>query len=265
MKTKIQAKFTLVGAGPGDPELITLKGLNAIKTANVILYDALANKELLSYAKKNAIRMKVGKRKGKHSFSQEDINQLIVSHAFTYGHVVRLKGGDPFVFGRGFEEIQFARAFGIDTTYVPGISSSIAVAGISGIPVTHRGASNSFFVLTATAKTGDLSPEIKLAAQSNSTVVILMGLSKIEEISKEFIQAGKGNEAVAVIQNGTLPDEKVVFSTYTHIGEEIARNNIKSPAIIVSGKVVEEAQAGHDQQNWSEVVNNIKQTASFAN
>ena len=181
MKNNIQPKLTLVGAGPGDPELITIKGINALKNADVILYDALANKELLQFAKKDTIKINVGKRNGKHSYKQEDINQLIISYAFTYGHVVRLKGGDPFVFGRGFEEIQFAEAFNIETAYVPGISSSIAVAGLSGIPVTHRGSANSFWVLTATNSKGELSPEIKLAAQSNSTVVILMGLSKIKE------------------------------------------------------------------------------------
>ncbi|HYG53294.1 MAG TPA: uroporphyrinogen-III C-methyltransferase [Flavobacteriales bacterium] len=256
VKTNKQPKLTLVGAGPGDPELITVKGIKAIQDADVILYDALASEELLLLAKRNAVKISVGKRKGSHSYKQEDINQLIVSYAFTYGHVVRLKGGDPFVFGRGFEEIQFAEAFGIETTYVPGISSSIAVAGMSGIPVTHRGAANSFWVLTATNKNGELSPEIKLAAQSNSTVVILMGLSKIYQIADVFARYGKEDEAVAVIQNGTLPDERIVVSTYKNIGKEVARHNIKPPAIIISGKVVKEQNDYFGQLALSRILNN---------
>lgn len=254
MKNTIQPKLTLVGAGPGDPDLITLKAIKAIKKADVILYDALANQHLLKYAKKDALKISVGKRKAQHSFKQEDINQLIVSYAFTYGHVVRLKGGDPYVFGRGFEELQFAEAFNIETDYVPGISSAIAVPGLSGIPVTHRGVSNSFWVLTATTKTGDLSPEIRLAAQSNSTLVILMGLTKINEIAKLFEEAGKGDEAVAVIQNGTLPNQKIVVGTYSTIGEKIEEGNIQSPAIIISGDVVKEKMQYYESLAISRLV-----------
>jgi uroporphyrin-III C-methyltransferase len=168
--------------------------------------------------------------------------------------VVRLKGGDPYVFGRGFEELQFAEAFNIETDYVPGISSAIAVPGLSGIPVTHRGVSNSFWVLTATTKTGDLSPEIRLAAQSNSTLVILMGLTKINEIAKLFEEAGKGDEAVAVIQNGTLPNQKIVVGTYSTIGEKIEEGNIQSPAIIISGDVVKEKMQYYESLAISRLV-----------
>ncbi len=261
----IQPKLTLVGAGPGDPELITVKGINSIKNADVILYDALANKQLLKFAKPGAIKLNVGKRNGKHSYKQEDINQLIISYAFTYGHVVRLKGGDPFVFGRGFEEIQFAEAFNIQTEYVPGISSSIAVAGLSGIPVTHRGSANSFWVLTATTNTGEISPEIKLAAQSNSTIVILMGLSKIKEIAQTFAEFGKSDEAVAVIQNGTLPNQKVVVSTYENIVHEIETNNIQSPAIIISGKVVKEQTGYYSQLALSRIIKEVSNRSETYN
>jgi len=264
MKT-IKPKLTLVGAGPGDPDLITIKGIKAIKSADVILYDSLSNKELLNLAKKTAKCINVGKRKGQHSFKQEEINQLIISYAFTYGHVVRLKGGDPFVFGRGFEEIQFAEAFNIETEYVPGISSSIAVAGLAGIPVTHRGASNSFWVLTATTSTGELSPEIQLAAQSNSTIVILMGLSKINEIAEIFSHHGKSDEAVAVIQNGTLQSQKVIVSTYSDIANEISANNIKSPAIIISGKVVKEQTGYYSQLALSRIIKQVNNRSESFN
>lgn len=250
---KVKPKLTLVGAGPGDPDLITLKAVKAIQKADVILFDALANEILLDYAPKNCIKINVGKRHGKHSFKQEEINQLVVSYAFTYGHVVRLKGGDPFVFGRGFEELQFVEAFNIETEYIPGISSSIAVPGIMGIPVTHRGASNGFWVLTATTKSGDLSPEIELAVHSNSTVVILMGLSKLKQIADLFKQAGKGQEAVAVIQNGTLPNEKMVVGNYNTIVQEVDKNNLSSPALIVSGNVVKEKLGYYSQLAWSRI------------
>ena len=152
--------LTLVGAGPGDPELFTLKGVKALSTADVVLYDALVNKDLLDYAPAKAQKVFVGKRAGKHSLKQEEINELIVEYAFNYGHVVRLKGGDPFVFGRGHEEIAYAAAFGIDSSVVPGISSSIAVPEMQKIPVTARGYSESFWVVTGTTKEGELSKDI---------------------------------------------------------------------------------------------------------
>jgi uroporphyrin-III C-methyltransferase len=143
-------KITLVGAGPGDTELITLKGLNALKTADVVLYDALVNQDLLAYAPKESIKIYVGKRNHQHAYTQEQINTLIVDMAYTHGHVVRLKGGDSFVFGRGQEELNYANAFNIETSVVPGISSSISVPALAGIPVTHRGVSESFWVITGT-------------------------------------------------------------------------------------------------------------------
>ena len=140
----IQPKLTLAGAGPGDPDLITAKAINALGKADIVLYDALVNPILLKYASPNVKKIFVGKRNGVHSLKQEQINNLIVDLAFTYGNVVRLKGGDPFVFGRGYEEIEFAQSFNIETEVIPGISSSVGVPALAGIPVTHRGASESF-------------------------------------------------------------------------------------------------------------------------
>ncbi|MFN0050113.1 MAG: uroporphyrinogen-III C-methyltransferase, partial [Cytophagales bacterium] len=164
-------RLTLVGAGPGDPELITLKGIKAIQNADVILYDALANDELMEYARPSTPFVFVGKRRGSCAFSQDEINQLIVENAFKYGHVVRLKGGDPFVFGRGYEEIEFAKAFNMPVAIVPGISSSIAVPEMQMIPLTARGVNESFWVTTGTTKNGDVSKDILLAAQSSATIV----------------------------------------------------------------------------------------------
>lgn len=255
MKTQKQPYLTLVGAGPGDPELITLKGIQAIKKADVILYDALANEELLEYASPKAKLIPVGKRSGKHSFTQDKINQLIVSYAFTYGHVVRLKGGDPFVFGRGFEEIQFAEAFGIPSFYIPGISSSIAVPGLAGIPVTHRGSSKSFFVVTATDKNGNVSNDLLTATKAEGTVVILMGLSKLDKITEEFIRSGKQDEPVAIIQNGSLPDENIVYGTFNTIVDSFRENRTDAPGIIITGAVVREPNSYFEQLGLAKLKN----------
>ena len=237
-KETIYPKLTVVGAGPGDPELITVKAINALSEADVILYDALVNKQLLKYAPIDALKIYVGKRKNKHEYTQDQINNLIVDFAFTHGRVVRLKGGDPFVFGRGSEEILHAEAFNIETEVVPGISSSIGVPGASGIPVTHRGISESFWVITATTKDGKLSNDIYDAAKTNATVVILMGLSKLKEITEIFKKEGKTETLVAVIQNGTLPKENIALGTIKTIVDEVAEQNITSPAVIVIGEVV---------------------------
>ena len=231
-------KLTLVGAGCGDPELITLKGVKALQNADAILYDALANEALLEHARPDAIKLFVGKRRGKQGFLQEDINKLIVEYVEKYGHVVRLKGGDPYVFGRGFEEILYAQQHGIETAYVPGISSSIAAAGLAGIPVTHRGASQSFWVVTATAADESIPADLQLAAQSDATVIVMMGLAKIKEIAAVFIENGKSDLPVAVIQNGSLPSEKTVVGIVETIAQLIENEQISAPAILIFGKVV---------------------------
>ena len=240
MKTKnnIQPKLTLVGAGPGDPDLITIKGINALSSADAVLYDALVNPELLKFIPVSVPKIYVGKRNHKHTYTQDQINALIVDLAFTHGNVVRLKGGDPFVFGRGFEEIQHAENFNIETEYVPGISSSVGVPGLQGIPVTHRGTSESFWVITGTTSAGQLSNDIKLAAQSKATVVILMGLSKLKEISEIFKSFNKHETGVALIQNGSLQNENFAIGTIDTIVEIAEQEKIESPAVIVIGDAV---------------------------
>ncbi|HEX9151574.1 MAG TPA: uroporphyrinogen-III C-methyltransferase [Flavobacterium sp.] len=241
MPNAIQPKVTLVGAGPGDPDLLTLKGVKALAEAKVVLYDALANEEIMNHAPKNAIKIFVGKRIGAHEYSQDQINQLIVDNALTYGNVVRLKGGDPFIFGRGSEEIEYAESFGIPTFVVPGISSAIAVPAYQGISLTKRGVSESFWVITGTTSDRNLSHDVALAAQSSATVVILMGMSKLSQIVSLFQQEGKGKTPVAVIQNGTTPQEKMGVGTIDTIQEVVKENKLSSPAIIVIGEVVEES------------------------
>ncbi|MGE0568100.1 MAG: uroporphyrinogen-III C-methyltransferase [Bacteroidia bacterium] len=239
MKKEINPKLTVVGAGPGDPELLTIKAINALSEADVVLYDALANKILLKYAPIESEKIYVGKRNNKHSYTQEQINNLIVEKALTKGRVVRLKGGDPFVFGRGKEELVYAEAFNIETAIVPGISSATGVPALSGIPVTHRGLSESFWVVTATTRTGELSRDIYLAAKSKATIVVLMGLSKLGEISKVYHKFKKQGTPVAVIENGTLPNEKIAIGDFTNIELLVKEERIKSPAIIIIGNVVQ--------------------------
>ncbi|MBL4676452.1 MAG: uroporphyrinogen-III C-methyltransferase [Mucilaginibacter sp.] len=233
-----EPRITLVGAGPGDAELITLKGIKALQTANVVLYDALVNEELLEVAPADAVKIYVGKRSGDHTFSQDNINQLMVDYALNYGHVVRLKGGDPFVFGRGHEELEFAAEYNIPTQVVPGISSSIGVPGLQGIPVTHRGLSESFWVITGTTTAGRISADLYQAAKSSATVVVLMGLHKLAEIAELFKAEGKGTLPAAVIQSGTTVDEKVAVGTVDTIAGLVAEQGIASPALIVFGEVV---------------------------
>ncbi|HEX6890035.1 MAG TPA: uroporphyrinogen-III C-methyltransferase [Chryseolinea sp.] len=231
-------KVTLVGAGPGDPELITVKGINAIKSADVVLYDALVSSEILDIIPQGVPSLCVGKRAGSHSFKQEDINELIVEYAYLYGHVVRLKGGDPFVFGRGSEELAYAEAHGVSSYVVPGLSSALAVPASINIPVTARGISESFWVVTGTTKSGEVSSDIALAAQSSATVVVLMGLNKIQDIMEQFQRHGKNETPVAVIQNGTLPNQKNIIGKVSTIVELASHAHIGSPAIIIIGEVV---------------------------
>jgi uroporphyrin-III C-methyltransferase len=251
-----EPKLTLVGAGPGDPELITLKAINALKAADVVLYDALVSEDILKLIPAGTPALSVGKRAGLHSYTQDEINELAVEFAFLYGHVVRLKGGDPFVFGRGSEEIEFAIRQGVTTAVVPGITSAIAVPGAFNIPVTSRGVSESFWVVTGTTMAGTISGDVALAARSTATVVILMGLNKLEEIVSVFLPEGKGDTPVAIIQNGTLNDQRKVTATVSTIVECARNENIGSPAVIVVGEVVRqsialETLAAHTQSQLS--------------
>jgi len=236
-KSNTTPKLTIVGAGPGDPELLTLKAVKALSNADVVLYDALVNKEILIYAPK-AIKLFVGKRFQSPCYKQEEINKLIVENAMAYGNVVRLKGGDPFIFGRGMEEIHYARRFGIETEIVSGISSSSAVPAKQEIPLTHRGMAESFWVITGTTQNHSLSNDVYLAAQSTATVVILMGMNKINQIVSLFEREGKKDLPVAVIQNGTLPSEKIGIGTIENIIDIIHEKKLSSPAVIIIGKVV---------------------------
>jgi uroporphyrin-III C-methyltransferase len=230
-------KLTVVGAGIGDPELLTIKGLKALQQADVVLYDALANEALLDHAPNHALRIFVGKRRTVKTSTQEETNDLIVQYARTHGHVVRLKGGDPFVFGRGFEEMEYARRHGIEAEYVPGISSAVAAPGLAGIPVTYRNLSRSFWVVTATNSDGELSADLELAAQSDATIVVLMGLSKLSEIAAIFKRYGKSDLPAAVLQNSSLSNAKHIFGTVDTLEHQLDTLRT-APSVLIFGEVV---------------------------
>jgi uroporphyrin-III C-methyltransferase len=234
----MNSKLTLVGAGPGDPELLTLKAINALATADVVLYDALVNEQVLKFAPNDSIKIFVGKKKGVCQFPQEQINDLIVAYCAKYKHVVRLKGGDPFIFGRGHEELVVARQKGIDVVVIPGISSAVAIATLQEIPLTRRGINDSFWVVTGTTKEHQLSKDIIHAANSDATVVVLMGMSQLDKICEVFHGVGKFDLPVAIIQNGSTEQERVLVSNIREVCSKVEEEGLGSPAIIIIGEVV---------------------------
>jgi uroporphyrin-III C-methyltransferase/precorrin-2 dehydrogenase/sirohydrochlorin ferrochelatase len=234
-----QGKVTLVGAGPGDPDLITVKGLKALEQADVVLYDRLIDEELLKRAKKDALLVDVGKTRGECGKPRQDlIHALLIEHALRGKRVVRLKGGDPFVFGRGGEEVSALREAGIAFEIVPGVSSAIAAPGAAQIPVTHRGVATGFAVFTAHGATDDLSETVPWESiKSLPTLVFLMGVEKLPEIVEKLRGLGRPEDLpIAVISHATLKTEQVAVGTLATIVE--TGGHLPSPATIVVGNVV---------------------------
>ncbi len=234
----MSGKVYLIGMGPGDTELITIKAVKAIKKCDVLIYDRLVNKELLAY-NQNAERVYVGKASSNHSLPQDKINELIAEKAKAGLIVGRLKGGDPFVFGRGGEEALFLKAHGIKYDIIPGITSSIAVPMYASIPVTHRGIATSFHVITGHEHSEKSNIDWEALARVNGTLIFLMAIENLEHIVNMLIQYGKSkNCPAAVIMNGTRYNQKEVYGDLSNIKEECEKSNIKSPAIIVIGETV---------------------------
>jgi len=239
---------SLVGAGPGREDLITLAGMRAIQEADTILYDALVNPKLLAHNRRGASKHYVGKRSGQHSFTQEEINTLLLEKAAEGNKVVRLKGGDPFVFGRAMEEIAYLEAFGVTVEVVPGVSSALSVPSSQGIPMTKRGVSTSFWVMTGMTKEGNFSDDLQLAATSSATLVILMGVRKIVEIAQMVGSYRSGLTPIALIQNGTLPNERCWLTTLNNAPDHFRSIDPSSPGIIVIGEVVADHSAFYDEE-----------------
>ncbi len=234
----IKEMVYLTGAGPGDIELLTIKALRVIKEADVIIYDRLANPDILHEAKDGCQFVYVGKEDGRHIMPQDEINTVIYEKALSHKNIVRLKGGDPFVFGRGGEEGSFLYERDVPFEVIPGISSAIAVPAYAGIPVTHRGVAVSFRVVTGHESPDKENPQVKWESfKEDDTLVFLMGLHNISKISQKLISIGKSKELpCAVISKGTTPEQKVVVGTLEDI--EAKSKGLESPALIIVGEVV---------------------------
>ncbi len=241
------AKVYLTGAGPGDIDLLTVKALRVIREADVIIYDRLANPDLLKEAKDGCEFIYVGKEDSHHTLPQEEINEVIFQVSQKYETVVRLKGGDPFVFGRGGEEGLYLRERGVDFAFIPGITSAIAVPEYAGIPVTHRGITVSFRVVTGHESTKEHSQIPWENYRTDDTIVFLMGLHRLEIIAQKLMEIGKPADfPVAVISRGTRPDQQTVVGTLQDIYDKA--KDLPTPALIVVGEVVQL----RDQLRWFE-------------
>ena len=245
----MKGKVYIVGAGPGDAGLLTLKALDLIRIADIVLYDRLVSDDILKMIPNNVQKVFVGRNVGDDYAHQEETNKLMVQHANGGKKVVRLKGGDPFIFGRGGEEAEFLRENKIDFEIVPGISSATASPAYAGIPLTHRLLSSSVAIVTGheDAKKDELTVRWKELAKAVDTIVILMGMGRLKQIVDDLVSAGMSkNTDVAIIENGTTKEQKVLHGNLSNIVDKVKNSNIKPPAIIVIGKV-----AGlTDKLNW---------------
>jgi uroporphyrin-III C-methyltransferase/precorrin-2 dehydrogenase/sirohydrochlorin ferrochelatase len=232
-------EVTLVSAGPGDPELLTLKALRALQDADVVLYDRLVPAAVLELARRDAARICVGKSAGKVGSTQEEINDLLIEHARRGKRVVRLKGGDAFIFGRGGEELEALRDAHISFSVVPGVTSAIGAAAYAGIPLTHRDFAHSVTFATGHADKEGREPDWAALAKPGNTAVFYMGLARIDHIAAELKKHGAADTVpAAVIAQATLADQRVITGTLATISAEVAREHVESPALLVVGDVV---------------------------
>ena len=239
---QIFGKVYLVGAGPGDPGLMTIKGKTLLEHADVVVYDALVSPPILEMINPHAERIDAGKRRGRHSKLQDETNQLLIEKAQTHAVVVRLKGGDPFVFGRGGEEMEALIRAGISVEVIPGVTSGIAAPAYAGIPVTHRDYSSSVTFVTGHEVAGKYRPQInwKAIAQGSETIVIYMGVHNLPNILPELLAGGLLPETpIALIRLGTHPEQSQLIGTLETIVEQIEESQFEAPAIAVIGRVVD--------------------------
>ena len=223
----------LIGAGPGDADLITLKAVKTLNKADVVLYDYLANEEILSHAPDRAKKIYVGKKAGEHYKTQDEINELIIKEAESHENVVRLKGGDPFIFGRGGEEILALMDHKVKFEVIPGVTSAIGTPTSLGLPLTHRAIATSLTIVTGHEDPTKAESQVHWDYTAD-TLVILMGIGNIKQNTKEIMKYRSVNTPVCVIESGTLPNERVIFSTLAEITDE----KINTPAILIIGDVV---------------------------
>ena len=238
----------LVGAGPGDPDLLTIKALKALQAADVIVHDGLVSDEILDLAPVSAQRINVAKRKSRHTLPQDDINQLLVALALEGLTVVRLKGGDPFLFGRGGEELAACRAAGVACHVVPGITAALAASAGAGAPLTHRGSAQAVTFVTGHAAHGDPDLDWVSLARPNQTVVVYMGVSTAGLIASRLIDAGRAASTPAlIVENASRADERRILTTLAGLAS--AAEGLKGPALLMVGEVMAMAQTDIAQQD----------------
>ena len=233
-----EGEVALVGAGPGDPDLLTIKAVRMLESADIVFHDALVTNSILDLIPAGVERVYVGKRKSEHAVPQNEIIERMIASARRGLRVVRLKGGDPFIFGRGGEEVDGLEAAEIPVTVVPGISSALGCAASARIPLTHRDCAQSVSFITGYTKGGDSNINWSNHASENETLVIFMGVGASERIARQLIDAGRSaSTPVAVIENGTRPDERVLRSTLVGLEALVADSNVTGPALLIIGEV----------------------------
>jgi uroporphyrin-III C-methyltransferase len=254
---------TLVGAGPGDPELLTIKALKALQAAEVIVHDGLVSAEILDLASASARRIDVAKRKSRHTLPQDDINQLLVALAREGLNVVRLKGGDPFLFGRGGEELAVCRQAGIDCKVIPGVTAALAASAGAGAPLTHRGAAQAVTFVTGHAAHGEPDLDWAALARPNQTVVVYMGVSTAGLIAERLTAAGRaGSTPALVVENASRADERRILTTLSALA--VAAAGLKGPALLMVGEAMAMAEIATSEDlslTKVEVVPNVQRVS----
>lgn len=241
---KTVGSVALIGAGPGDPDLLTIKALRLMQDADVVVHDALLGNGILDCVRRDADRIDVGKRKGRHSVNQDEINEILLVQARAGKRVVRLKGGDPFVFGRGGEELAYLRRHGITVEIVPGVTAALGAAASCAIPLTDRRHASSVTFITGHGKDGALDIEPALLAEGRNTIVVYMGVSVAGGIAERAIAAGRAaSTPVAVIERATQPDQRVLRGTLAGLGALVEEQSVRGPALLVIGEVTAAANA----------------------
>lgn len=236
----------IVGAGPGDPELLTLKALRVLQDADVVIHDRLVPEAVLARARRDARRLYVGKARSEHAVPQEQIHALMIAEARAGHRVVRLKGGDPFVFGRGGEELEALREAGVAVFVIPGVSAALACAAAAGLPLTHRDHAQAVTLATAQSKPGGVEPDWAALAAPNHTLALYMGVDQAEHAARRLQDAGRdGATPVAVVENGTRPDQRILTGRLDGLGALVRNGGITGPAILFVGETAAYAQADH--------------------
>ncbi|MDD5479857.1 uroporphyrinogen-III C-methyltransferase [Rhodoferax sp.] len=245
--TPATGRVYLVGAGPGDPELLTLRAVRLLEKADVVVYDNLVSPGVLDFVPATAERIYAGKRRNEHTLRQEQINALLVKLALQGKQVVRLKGGDPFIFGRGGEEMQTLAGSGVDFEVVPGVTAASGVSSYAGIPLTHRDYAQCCMFVTGHLKDGSADLDWPSLVRLNQTVVIYMGLNGLPEICQQLVAHGAlPSLPIAVVQDGSMKSQKVVTGTLADMAQKVAQAGLKSPCLTIIGEVVKL----HDELDW---------------